>query len=45
MKWGKGIADGMDGLTKYNTVGSYMHAAPIVGKRFVGSCKRYKAGK
>ena len=27
MKWGKGIADGMDGLTKYNTVGSYTHSA------------------
>lgn len=42
MKRGKGIANGLDGLTKYNTVGSYMHAAPIVGKHFVESCRRYK---
>jgi len=41
MNRGKGIRDGLDGITEYATLGSYMHAPPSLDvTRFVESCGR-----
>ncbi len=47
MKRGKGIIDGMDGLTEYNALASYMHAHPasFPVKSFVEKCREYKHKK
>jgi cobyrinic acid a,c-diamide synthase len=44
MKRGKGIVDGKDGLTEYNSLASYMHAHPATFpvKSFVEKCREYK---
>lgn len=44
MKRGKGIRDGMDGITEYNSLASYTHAHPasFPVKSFVEKCREYK---
>ncbi|MDK2939321.1 MAG: cobyrinic acid a,c-diamide synthase [Methanolobus sp.] len=43
MKRGKGIVDGKDGLTEYNSLASYTHAHPATFpvKSFVEKCREY----
>ncbi|WP_406659857.1 cobyrinate a,c-diamide synthase [Methanolobus sp. ZRKC3] len=44
MKRGKGIRDGMDGITEHNSLASYTHAHPasFPVKSFVDKCREYK---
>nr|WP_321496447.1 cobyrinate a,c-diamide synthase [uncultured Methanolobus sp.] len=44
MRRGKGIIDGKDGLTEYNSLASYTHAHPATFpvKSFVEKCREYK---
>jgi cobyrinic acid a,c-diamide synthase len=44
MKRGKGIRDGMDGITEHNCLASYTHAHPASFpiKSFVDKCREYK---